>query len=88
MQWHRLIFFFFFLADKHSEVEIPGAEVLPTVWRNVFTTVMCAINIHSREATSISMAQRVFDQMGHKILLKHELHTQALDTEPKVRTGK
>lgn len=85
MQWHRLGFL---LADKHSEVEIPGAGGLPTVWRNVFTTVLYAINIHSREATSISRAQTVFDQMGHRILLKHELHTEALDTEPKVRTGK
>lgn len=60
------------MAEKHSEVEIPGAVGPPTVRRNAFTentVISYAVNIHSREATSICRAQVVFGQTGHRILL-------------------
>lgn len=85
MQSHRWIF----LADKHTEVEIPGAVGHPTVRRNAFTEntiILYAINILSREEISISRAQKEFGQMGHRILFtlwnsphKHLVQTLKLE---------
>lgn len=57
MQPHRLIFFFFFLADEGSEVELPGAVEHPEVRISAFTektVILYAIIILSRVAISIS----------------------------------
>lgn len=50
---------FWFFADKHNEVEIPGTVGFPTMARNVFTKntrILNAIKMHSSQTTCISEA--------------------------------